>query len=360
MINVTKTFLPPLEEYNRLLERVWKNGWVTNNGELVRELQERLKNYLGVKHLLFCTNGTIALQIALKALGIKGEVVTTPYSYVATTGAILWENCTPVFVDIDKNNFCIDPLKIEAAITEKTSAILATHVYGQACDIDTIRKIADKYSLKLIYDGAHAFGTKYKGQSIFNYGDISTCSFHATKIFHTAEGGCIVTNDDELAQQVKLHHHFGHINDDHFCIGINGKNSELHAAMGLCNLNYIGDILQQRKKQWKYYLELLQDKGLQLLNINNEDEFNFSYFPVIFENENSMLDAIALLNENQIFPRRYFYPSLNRLPYLKYSPLPVSESISQRVLCLPLYHELSNDEQEKIAQIILHAVKQFV
>src|SRR4051812_13653924 len=217
MINVTKTFLPPFEEYCAVLKRAWDKGWITNNGELVRELEEKLKQYLGVKNLLLCNNGTVALQIALKALNVKGEVITTPFSYVATTGVILWENCTPVFVDIDENNFCIDAFKIEDAITDKTSAIFATHVYGHPCDIDAIQKIADKYNLKVIYDGAHAFGTQYKGKSIFNYGDAATCSFHATKLFHTAEGGCIITNDEALAQQVKLHHQFGHIADYHFC-----------------------------------------------------------------------------------------------------------------------------------------------
>ncbi len=223
MINVTKTFLPPIEEYTAMLKRAWDKTWITNNGELVVELEEKLKSYLGVRNLWFCNNGTTVLQIALKALQITGEVITTPFSYVATTNAILWENCSPVFVDINPLNFCIDASKIEDSITERTQAILATHVYGYPCDTVAIKSIAKKHNLKVIYDGAHSFGTKFLGQSIFNYGDISTCSFHATKLFHTGEGGCIVTRDKLLMRQLFLYSHFGHIGDDYYSIGINGK-----------------------------------------------------------------------------------------------------------------------------------------
>jgi len=358
MINVTKTFLPPFEDYTAVLKRAWDKGWITNRGELVKELEERLKEYLGVKNLLFCNNGTVALQIALKALNIKGEVITTPFSYVATTGVILWENCTPVFVDINENNFCIDATQIEESITDKTSAILATHVYGHPCDIDAIQKIADKYNLKVVYDGAQAFGTQYKGKSVFNYGDAATCSFHATKLFHTAEGGCIVTNNDELAETMRLYHQFGHVADDHFCMGINGKNSELHAALGLCNLNYIDGIVSMRKEQWQYYHSLLKNSGFELLHIRSEDEFNFSYFPVVFKTEESLLETIALLKEKKIMPRRYFYPSLNTLHYINYKATPVSESIAQRVMCLPLYYQLNKKDQLIISEIVLHCEKQ--
>ncbi len=358
MINVTKTFLPPFDEYAAVLKRAWDKGWITNNGELVRELEEKLEQYLGVKHLLFCNNGTIALQIALKALNIKGEVITTPFSYVATTGAILWENCRPVFVDIDEKNFCIDAAKIEASITENTTAILATHVYGYACNVEAIEKIAHKYKLKVIYDGAHAFGTNYKGRSVLSYGDISTCSFHATKLFHTAEGGCIITNDDKLAETIRLYHQFGHIGDEHFCVGINGKSSELHAALGLCNLNYIDAILASRKQQWLYYKTFLQHTSLQLLEVTENSPFNYSYFPVVFETETLLLEIIAALKEKEILPRRYFYPSLNTLPYIQYQPVPVSESIAKRVLCLPLFYELGSVIQHNIVQAILKVHRQ--
>ncbi len=357
MINVTKTFLPPFDEYTAVLKRAWDKGWITNNGELVKELEEKLEAYLGVKHLIFCNNGTIALQITLKALAIKGEVITTPFSYVATTGAILWENCQPVFVDIDEKNFCIDAAKIEASITDKTSAILATHVYGHACNIEAIENIAHKYDLKVIYDGAHAFGTKYKGRSVLSYGDVSTCSFHATKLFHTAEGGCMITDDDDLAASLRLYQHFGHIADEHFCMGINGKSSELHAAMGLCNLNYIDKILQSRKGQWLYYQSLLKHERLQLLEISPAIEYNYSYFPVVFESEELLLDSISRLKEKEIIPRRYFYPSLNTLPYIEYQPSPVSESIAKRVLCLPLFFGLGKTDQCEISAIILGTIE---
>lgn len=355
MINVTKTFLPPFEEYTAVLKRAWDKAWITNKGELVLELEQKLKEYLGAKHVLFCSNGTIALQIAIKALHITKEVITTPFSYVATVNSILWENCTPVFADINSNDFCIDSAKIEAAITPETQAILATHVYGTACDIDAIQKIADRYSLKIIYDGAHAFATKYKGQSIFNYGDISTCSFHATKLFHTAEGGCIVTNDDAIAEKVILYRQFGHLDEDYYSIGINGKNSELHAALGICNLNYIDVIIKKRKEQWLYYKQLLHDKPYQLLNVPGYVEFNYSYFPLVFSSEVALLKALQTLKKNEVIPRRYFHPSLNTLPYLAYQPAPVSESISKRIICLPLFLELTLQQQEMIINTILES-----
>lgn len=201
MIPVTKPFLPPLEEYYKLVQSIWERQWLTNNGPLVNELELKLKEYLNVPHLIYVTNGTIALQIAIKALGLKGEIITTPFSYVATTSSIVWEGCTPIFVDIDPNTFNIDPTKIEAAITNETSAILATHVYGNPCDIEKIQEIADRYNLKVIYDAAHCFGTKYKGKSIFEFGDVSTTSFHATKLFHSIEGGAIITKDPDLLKK---------------------------------------------------------------------------------------------------------------------------------------------------------------
>jgi dTDP-4-amino-4,6-dideoxygalactose transaminase len=214
--------------------------------------------------------------------------------------------------------------------------------------------------LKVIYDGAHAFGTKYKGQSLLSYGDISTCSFHATKLFHTAEGGCIITNDDEIAEQAKLYRQFGHFGEDYYTMGINGKSSELHAAMGICNFNYIEQILQSRKEQWLYYALLLKNKRLQLLKISSETIYNYSYFPVILNTEDLLLKAIAALKENDIIVRRYFYPSLNTLPYMNYQPVPVSESIASRVLCLPLFFDLSKEDQLNIAQIVLEVINQVV
>ena len=232
MINVTKTFLPPLDEYIKYLEKIWETHWVTNQGPLAEDLESKLKEYLNVKNLLLVSNGTIALQLAIKALNLKDEIITTPYSYVATTNSILWENCTPVFCDIENKTFCIDADKIEKLINENTSAILATHVYGFPCDVVKIKSLADKYNLKVIYDGAHAFGVNYKNQSLLNFGDISTVSFHATKIFHTIEGGAVITNEDKLNEKLFLYRAFGHLDDEYFSIGINGRTSEFHAAMG--------------------------------------------------------------------------------------------------------------------------------
>ena len=248
MIPVTKPFLPPIEEYQKYTEGIWQRNWLTNNGPLVNELELKLKDYLQVPHLLFLNNGTIAIQIAIKALQLKGDIITTPFSYVATTSSIVWEGCQPVFVDIDKHTFNIDASKIEAAITPNTSAILATHVYGNPCDIDAIAAIAKKHNLKVIYDAAHCFGTKYKGKSVFAYGDVCTTSFHATKLFHTVEGGAVFCNDADLLRKMAQLRNFGHDGPEHFNeVGINGKNSEFHAAMGLANLKYIQQIWIQEK-----------------------------------------------------------------------------------------------------------------
>ncbi|RDC55822.1 DegT/DnrJ/EryC1/StrS family aminotransferase [Pedobacter chinensis] len=354
MINVTKTFLPPFEEYTTQLKRAWDKAWITNNGELAHELEELLKKYLNLDHLLYAANGTIVLQLALKALEITGEVITTPFSYVATTTALLWENCTPVFVDINDRNFCIDENKIEAAITPKTQAILATHVYGHPCNIAAIEKIASKHRLKVIYDAAHAFGTQYNGNSVFNYGDVSTCSFHATKVFHTGEGGCMVAKDPVIAEKLMLYRQFGHIGEDYYTMGINAKNSEMHAAMGLCNLKYIDDILLKRKQVWEHYAESLKNHDLQILEIDGNVSYNYAYFPVVFTCEEQLLEAVTDLNAKGIIPRRYFNPSLNKLPYVDYAPCPVAESIASRVLCLPLFYELATEDQDKIINSIVN------
>jgi len=226
MINVTRPFLPPQEEYNKYLNSIWESHWLTNNGPLARELETRLKEYLGVEYLQFTSNGTIAIQIALKALGITKKVITTPFSYVATTSTILWEGCVPVFVDIDPATLCIDPNLVEDKIDEDTEALLATHVFGFPCAVEQLEAIGKKYNIKIIYDAAHAFGCRYMGRSLLDYGDIATCSFHATKIFHTGEGGCIIVHDSELDREVSLKKSFGHVGDDHITLGVNGKNSE--------------------------------------------------------------------------------------------------------------------------------------
>ncbi len=351
MIFVTKPFIPPIEEYTRLLEEVWKREWITNNGPLVQQLEKDLESYLGVNNLLFTGNGTIALQIAIKALELKGEIITTPFSYVATSSSVVWEGCTPVFADIDPGTFNLDPGKIEELITDRTTGILATHVFGNPCDVEEIKQIADKHGLKVIYDAAHCFGTKYKGESVFKWGDISTASFHATKIYHTTEGGAVISSDEALTSKMAYMRNFGHDGPYKFNgVGINGKNSELHAAMGVLNLKYIDEILERRKKQYQRYEEALAPY-LQLQLIKEEVEINHSYFPIVFESEKSLLKVEKALEDEEILTRRYFYPSLHTLDYVS-GVAPIAEAISSRVLCLPMYHTLAAASQAKIITII--------
>ncbi|MCE3227617.1 MAG: aminotransferase DegT [Bacteroidetes bacterium] len=353
MIPVTKTFLPPIEEYLTHLQKVWDLKWLTNRGPLIRELEDKIKDVLRVKHIIITNNGTIPLQIAVKLFGNHGEVITTPFSYVATTSSIVWENCKPVFVDIDPDHLTIDEKKIEAAITSKTTAILATHVFGNPCNVEVIETIAKKHNLKVIYDGAHCFGVNYNNTSIFNYGDVSTCSFHATKLFQTGEGGALFCNSSELYEKLFYSHNFGHNGPEDFLApGINGKSSELHAAMGLTVLPYVNRIITDRKKIIDYYLKNLSPGKLKVLKIREGTEWNYSYFPVIFESETVLLEAIKKLNESGIFPRRYFYPSLNTLRYLNTQKMPVSESVAQTIACLPLYSGLEENDLERICNII--------
>jgi len=253
-IPITKPFLPPQEEYESFVNNIWDRNWLTNNGPLVQEIEDQLIDYLQVPYLNFVSNGTMALQIAIKVLGLEKEIITTPFSYVATTSSIVWEGCEPVFVDIDPDTLNLDPELIEDAITEHTTGIIATHVFGNPCNIPAIQKIAERFDLAVIFDAAHCFGTKYKGQSVFNFGDISTASFHATKLFHTVEGGAVITKDQRVSEKVYRMRNFGHAGPGNFeGMGINGKNSEFHAAMGLCNLKYINNILERRKVQWLAY-----------------------------------------------------------------------------------------------------------
>ncbi len=356
MINVTKPFLPPIAEYQDYVKQIWDRNWLTNNGPLVNELELRLKVFLGTDHLLYLNNGTIALQIAIKALQLKGEVITTPFSYVATTSSIVWEGCKPVFVDIDAATLNIDETKIEAAITENTSAIIATHTYGNPCNVEVIDAIAARHNLKVIYDAAHCFGTKYKGVSIFNYGDISTTSFHATKLFHTIEGGAVFTKDPELLKKMAYMRNFGHHGPVEFMeIGINAKNSEFHAAMGLTNFKYIDEILAGRKKQFDQYNEWMRYMHVKNIMLLENSEYNCSYYPVIFASEAALLKAVEMLNGHWIYPRRYFYPALNNLQYVEHFNTPVGDDISARVLCLPVYHGLQKEDIDFICRLLLRA-----
>ena len=354
MIPVTKPYLPSVNEYDEYLISIWERQWLTNNGPLVNELELKLKKYLGLEYLLYVTNGTIALQIAIKALGLKGEIITTPFSYVATTSSIVWEGCEPVYVDIEEDTFNIDPTKIEAAVTSKTSAILATHVFGNPCNIDAIQKIADKYGLKVIYDAAHCFGTKYKNKSVFEYGDISTTSFHATKLYHTIEGGAVFTKCPDLLKKMVYIRNFGHDGVEEIAeLGINGKNSEFHAAMGLCNLQHIDEILAKRKSLSLHYMNNLKNLKAKFPKLNADRDYNYAYFPVLFDNQDLMLRCIKALEAEKIYCRRYFYPSLNDLPFVNKQTVPVCDSIVQRIVCLPLYHTLMSADLDLISRVML-------
>lgn len=357
MIPVTKPFLPNRNTFDKYIDDIWKREWLTNNGPLVVGLESKVQHFLQSPKMLYLTNGTIALQLAIKALGIKGDVLTTPFSYVATTSCLIWENCNPVFCDIDPSSLMITVEELEKNLTKQTSAILLTHIYGFPCDVEGIEKFAKIHNLKIIYDGAHAFGVKLKGKSIFHYGDISTCSFHATKIFHTIEGGAVFTDDENLFHKLGYMRNFGHNGQENFWgIGINGKNSEFHAAMGHCVLENIDNIVNERM-----LLHLKYDSNLKTYfgNILNkaqsklEFEYNYSYYPIILQNKEATEKVIRLLNANQIFPRRYFYPSLNTLPYIKDKKMPISESIAERILCLPLYCGLTDSDIDRISSLLI-------
>jgi len=354
MIPVTRTYLPPLKEYHTFLKEIWDKGWITNHGKCVTDLEKKLKKHLGVKHLLCLSNGTLALQVAIKALDLKGEIITTPFSYVATTDSIVWENCTPVFADIEPDTLTIDPKKVEEAITPRTSAILATHVYGNPCDVEALENIARKHDLKIIYDAAHAFGVKYKGKSVLNYGDISTLSFHATKLFHTVEGGAVITNDPHVNHRNSYLRNFGHNGYEGFWgIGINAKMSEVHAAIGLCVLGKIKKIFSSRKKATELYFKNLSGlNGISFPVLRKGTVYNYAYFPVLFENEKVLLEVFEALKKKKVFPRRYFYPSLNMLPFFGQQSMPVSENAASRVMCLPLYHNITKKDVDMITAII--------
>lgn len=357
-IKVTQSFLPPFAAFESRIRALWESGHLTNHGTNILELESGLREKLGQQHLWSVTNGTIALQIAFKALDLKGEVITTPFSYVATVSSLVWEGLKPVFVDIKPSDFCIDPEKIEEAITEKTSAILATHVYGHPCDVEAIQKIADKHGLKVIYDAAHAFGITINGRSILDYGDASTLSFHATKIFHSAEGGAVATPHADVAHRIMFLRNFGHNGEEAFWgLGINGKVSELHAAMGNCVLPHMETILSERKRVIERY-----DDQLGALSqayrycLPKNVEYNYSYYPFLLESEELLLTLREALNAENIYPRRYFYPPLNKLPYVDQASMPISESVSSRMLCLPLYVQLTNAEVDRICGIVKSVV----
>jgi len=361
-INVTQPFLPPLEEFIPYLEQIWENKWLTNNGPFHHQLEEALCRYLGVEHISLFTNGTIALVTALQALRITGEVITTPYSFVATAHSLLWNNIKPVFVDIDPNTCNLDPEKIEEAITPQTSAILPVHCYGNPCAVERIQQIADIYGLHVIYDAAHAFGVKYKGESILRHGDLSVLSFHATKVFNTFEGGAIVCPDRKTKQRIDYLKNFGFADEvTVMAPGINGKMSEVNAAFGLLQLKHVDEAIRRRREIAALYREGLAGvKGITCLPEPPDANGNASYFPILVGEEYPLSrDGLyQKLKDANIHGRRYFYPLISDMPMYRglecasHEKLPVANEVSNQVICLPIYADLQDDGVGKVLKIV--------
>jgi dTDP-4-amino-4,6-dideoxygalactose transaminase len=361
-IYVTQPYLPPLKEFIPYLEKIWENKILTNGGPFHQQLEKALCEYLGVEHIALFTNGTIALVTALQALRITGEVITTPYSFVATSHSLLWNGIKPVFVDIDPNTLNLDPAKIEAAITPQTTAIMPVHCYGHSCDVEAIQKIADNYNLKIIYDAAHAFGVQDAQGSILRHGDLSVLSFHATKVFNTFEGGAIVCPDAKTKVRIDQLKNFGHVGEVNVVApGINGKMSEFNAALGLLQLKYVDQAIVWRKEIDAAYRVRLKDvKGISCLNDSGEKVANYSYFPILVGANYpiSRDDLYQKLKDNGIHPRRYFYPLISDFPMYRGLPsshrenLPAATAAAQQVLCLPIYPDLDMSVIDEITRFI--------
>lgn len=354
---VTRATLPPLESYLEKIREIFSSRYLTNNGRNAQELEQALTDFLAVPHLNLCTNGTIALQLALRLLNLNGKpVITTPFSYVATLSALLWEGCEPIFADIDSQTLCISPAAVEACLAQRPDAagVLPVHVYGNACDVIALEEICHRHGVALLYDAAHAFGGRIHDRGLLAWGDAAAGSFHATKLFHTVEGGCVVCHTDEAQECLSLLRAFGHRGDDFICLGINGKMSEVHAAMGLCMLPLLPDLIRRRTELCAAYDALLDmpHTGLAKPLMAPELEWNYAYYPVIFPDNAALMRCLAALGRERIYPRRYFYPSLNTLPYVQYAPCPVSEDRVQRIACLPLWPDMDLDILEKTAATI--------
>ncbi len=363
-IYVTRPWLPPIEEFNHYLEKIWENKILTNGGPFHQELEKRLCEYFDVPYISLFSNGTLALLTALQAFGISGEVITTPFSFVATSHVLLWNNITPVFIDIEPDTFTLDPTKIEAAITSKTSAILPVHVYGNRCNADEIKRIALKHNLKVIYDAAHTFGSRYKGKSLCRFGDLSVLSFHATKVFNTFEGGAIICHDSQMKEHIDHLKNFGFIDEVTVTEpGINAKMNEFQAALGLLQLKYIDEAIQKRKKlSEQYSLGLMNVPGVSSMKQDEGMESNYSYFPVIINDKlygRTRDELYERMRRDHIFPRRYFYPLISQFPMYRHLPsarpenLQVATSISSSVLCLPIYPDLEPVTVDRIIKLIM-------
>jgi dTDP-4-amino-4,6-dideoxygalactose transaminase len=354
-IFVTRSIAPDFQEYGKYVEQIFATRHMTNDGDYARRLEKELITSLNLSYLALCSNGTQALQLALHAASIAGKkVITTPFSYVASVSALLWTGCTPVFADIDEETLCIDPKKVADAITPDIHGILPVHIYGNICDVESMEKLGNDAELPVIYDAAQSFGSEYRGRSVLDYGDFATCSFHATKVFHTGEGGAVVTHAEDALAALRLLRTCGHAGDTHIRPGTNSKLSEFHAAIGLCLLDKVADNIAARKKVSAIYDALLPDRGIRRPVLRLGLTYNYAYYPVIFDSEKILLRGMKAMQQEKIFPRRYFFPALNTLPYLPLpkQSCPVAESVARRVLCLPLYAELEEKTVERIAAII--------
>jgi len=352
-IYVTQPSLAPLEEFNEYLQQIWATGVMTHNGPFMQQLEKEISEYEGVPDTICLANGTCAMQLAIRAMDLEGEIITTPFSFIATANSITWERCTPVFVDIDPDTWNIDAEKIEAAVTDKTCAILPVHVFSAPCDVVRIQQIADKHGLKVIYDAAHAMCVKVNGKSIMSYGDVSCTSFHATKLFNTCEGGACFTGNEELAARIRRMRFFGfdeqkEVVDD----GMNAKMTEISAALGLANLKHLNGVRKNRREKYELYQSLLSRCDFITFQKFDPEEYNYSYMPVLFDTEARLFQTLEKLAAEKIYPRRYFHPSLHNIDIFEKTALPVTESVASRIACFPLYNSLSQNEIESICRLI--------
>lgn len=365
MIPVTKPYFPSRKKLDKYLDGIYERRWLTNNGQLVQELTRRLEAYLGVENLLLVSNGTLALQIAYRALGVSDatpgpqpEAITTPFSFIATASSLKWDGVQPVFADIDSNTWCLNPANIEAAIRPSTRGIVPVHVFGNPCDVEAVDTIAQKHNLKVVYDASHAFGVNYKGESLLKHGDAATLSFHATKLFHTGEGGAIIFKRKEDLERAKKMINFGITGPESIEeLGINAKMNELQAAMGLCVLDEFEENLEARAAVWHRYEQALS-QTLQRQAKPEGLHYNYAYFPVVFKNEDQALRVAATLKENGVLVRRYFFPSLESVECLGVkTDHPVSKKVASRILCLPIFDQLSRKDQQNIINLIESELK---
>lgn len=362
-INVTKSSMPSYEEYCEEIKSIWDTVHLTNMGPIHNKLQAKLKDYLGADNIELFVNGHLALYCALKALNLKGEIITTPFTFASTTNAIVQAGCTPVFCDV-KDDYTIDESKIESLITDKTSAILAVHVYGNVCDVEKIQEIADKHNLKVIYDSAHAFGVEYKNKTISQYGDVNMFSFHATKVFHTIEGGCLTFKDSSLKPLINQERNFGILGETLQCFGTNAKMNEFQAAMGICNLKHIDNELLKRGKACQQYdINLANVDGIKILKFNSFVKRNYAYYPILVDKNKFGMDRDELVEElkkHDILARKYFYPLVSDnkgFNFVSEDCVKNARFYSLNVLCLPLYADLTIDEVNEICSVIKNSKK---